>query len=271
MWAVRWMTEKDNLLELAIVHPPVFSEKYANSLYISDWLGPCAAEGRLRLWLLPDQFDGREWPRIATNPLRDDGVTWFSTNLPTAFLETPLSPPAWRGPSLPKAKLDAMRKDWKPLEFQKLSSDASATIHEYKGGAERNITDDFVLLSGQNCELLQIQDPYVLASQESCQSLIDLLNAFSKILAGNPAKVTLITLDTANRKLLDSVQKRMAKNSIDFTCKRIPRHGPGRRDSHDRRLLFTIEKKVTTVILTGGIDRYMDVRKECAVIIANQV
>ena len=270
LWAVGWMTTDDNILELAVVNPPVFDEKYTNSLYLADWLTPCAAEGRFKLWKLPSQFDGREWPRIVTNPYRDNGVSWFSTNLPSSFLETPLSPPAWRGPAFPKAKLDAMRSDWTPLEFQKLSSSAAATIREYKGGEVRNIEEDFVHLSGKHCDQLLIQDPYALASDTSHQALADLITSLCSILDGSPKTITLVTLDAADKKLLASLQKKMTDQDIDFECKRVPRHGPGRRDIHDRRLLFTINKKTTSVILTGGIDRYMDKHKECAVIVGNQ-
>lgn len=53
--------------------------------------------------------------------------------------------------------------------------------------------------------------------------------------------------------------------------KTTPRYGPNRRDFHDRRLVFIPDakrpQKRVTVLLTGGIDRYLEPRFECGVIV----
>ena len=50
-----------------------------------------------------------------------------------------------------------------------------------------------------------------------------------------------------------------------------PRYGPLRRDFHDRRIVFIADAKKplkrVTVLLTGGIDRYLESRFECGVIV----
>jgi hypothetical protein len=49
----------------------------------------------------------------------------------------------------------------------------------------------------------------------------------------------------------------------------VPTYGPGKRDFHDRRFVFQDEtdaKKRITVLLTGGLDRYMDAACECSLV-----
>jgi hypothetical protein len=51
---------------------------------------------------------------------------------------------------------------------------------------------------------------------------------------------------------------------------RVPAFGLGRRDLHDRRLVFKTAAKISKridVLLTGGIDRYMEARFETSVIV----
>jgi hypothetical protein len=51
----------------------------------------------------------------------------------------------------------------------------------------------------------------------------------------------------------------------------MPRYGPRRRDFHDRRVVFVPDikkpQKRITVLLTGGIGRYLEPRFECGIIV----
>ena len=93
------------------------------------------------------------------------------------------------------------------------------------------------------------------------------LEALRATCRNGPSKIRIITLDSTRRDLLQNANTLVKTQGMELNCSRVPKYGPGRRDIHDRRLTFVMEGQRTTVILTGGIDRYMDNRKECAVII----
>lgn len=270
LWLVRWLTEKERHLDIALTQPPLFSEKYPNALHLAKWLAPCADDGRLTLWQLPEQFDGRKWPRVMIDPLQDHGSCWFSTNLPPSFLETPLAPPAWQARPLPKTLFNRMRDGWKKLDFLALTVVAPATIREYSAGERRAFGDDFAFAVGQDITEIHVQDPYLLASQENFNLFLQFLENLRKICRSGPSAIQIVALDPAYKDLLQPLENSLKACAIRFGCTRIPKYGPGRRDIHDRRLTFVMGEQRTTVILTGGIDRYMDNRKECAVIIGKK-
>ncbi|MBT7064855.1 MAG: DUF1998 domain-containing protein [Verrucomicrobia bacterium] len=265
MWMVGWMTENGHRFDVAVSQPPVFSEMYANSLYIAEWLAPCARDGRFKLWQLPENFSGRAWPRLVTCS-DGDGASWYSTNLPSSFLESPLVSPAWRGIALSQSKLKSMRQGWTEIDLLSLTSPAAATINEYPRGAKRDTAADFAFAAGRKIERIGIRDPYALASPASSGSLVELLDLLVALSGRDVAGVELVTLESADRKCLAELKQLMDRRNIDFSCTMVPRSGPGRKDLHDRRLHFSFEDGEATAILTGGIDRYMDNRKECAII-----
>lgn len=270
LWLVRWLTEKDRHLDIAVTQPPVFSERYPNALYVAKWLAPCADDGRLTLWQLPPRFDGRKWPRIMIDPLQDNGSCWFSTNLPPSFLETPLAPPAWQARPLPRELFNEMRNAWKKLDFRALTASALATIREYAPGDARDLKEDFAFLQQQEASEIRIQDPYVLASESNYDLFVQFLDQVCSFCAATPARLQLVTLESASRPLVQRLSEKLKSENIEFRCSRVPRHGAGRRDLHDRRVVFALPSGERTVILTGGIDRYMDPKKECAVVVGRK-
>ena len=50
----------------------------------------------------------------------------------------------------------------------------------------------------------------------------------------------------------------------------VPKSGPHRVDFHDRRIVFQPDtvssRNRVTILLTGGVDRYMDKKYECGII-----
>jgi hypothetical protein len=94
------------------------------------------------------------------------------------------------------------------------------------------------------------------------------------LLVACPAKVELRTRvgEEPNQKLMiQDLEKWLKSKGASFSCQLVPVFGLGKKDFHDRRLVFQPEqsnpKKRITVLMTGGIDRYLDSKFECSIVI----
>jgi hypothetical protein len=70
--------------------------------------------------------------------------------------------------------------------------------------------------------------------------------------------------------MLDDLRRFVESNGCTFVGRLVPAFGPGRKEFHDRRITFVADtgkpQKKVTVLLTGGLDRYMEARFECSLV-----
>jgi len=261
-------------LEVALGQPPVFSPEVPGSLALWYELQPRLADGTLRLWRLPAGFDPQSWPRALVSPGRAGAIAWFTpVGVNTPFLMAPLPIPLWRGPGLTDESLAALRAGWQEMAAEPATPPADLTLREYRAGERRDLAGDFGFCRGLRFALLRIEDPYVLADHARYRALRDFLDELMKQLPSWPAKVAIKTryVETTEQKtLVSDLEKALQPHGTALDLRRVVVGGPRREDFHDRRLIFqadlTNPSKRVVVLLTGGLDRYMNSRFECGII-----
>jgi ssDNA-binding Zn-finger/Zn-ribbon topoisomerase 1 len=273
---VAWMAGAEGRqLELALAQPPVFSPEYAGTLALWYELQPRLADGSLKFWKLPRNFDARSWPRALTNPGRDGSVAWFtSSGLEAAFLDQPLPVPLWRSSGLNIDALHAFRENWEELKSLGPGKPTDLRLREYRAGESRDLTGDFEFCRGQAFALLRIEDPYTLASEGQYRALSRFLGGLGEIWQKWPIKFELKTRDSGSpeqKAMIADLEKTLKAHGSALNVRRVVTTGPHRTDFHDRRLIFqpnsADSRRRTTVLLTGGVDRYLDPRFECGIIV----
>jgi ATP-dependent helicase YprA (DUF1998 family) len=270
---VGWMTGGGRL-ELALVQPLVFSPEFSGSLALWHELQPRLADGSLKFWKLPRGFDAASWPRVMISPGRAGGVAWFTPRgVGAAFLDQPLPNPLWRAPRLTADTLKAFRDGWEELKISAPATPADLTLHEYRAGEPRDLASDFAFCRGQTFSLVRIEDPYVLAGEWQYRSLRSFLDKVAKLWQQWPTKLEIKTRDagTAEQKgMISDLEKALKPYGTALDVRRIVASGPRRTDFHDRRLLFQPDvnnpRKRIVVLLTGGVDRYLNPKFECGII-----
>jgi hypothetical protein len=125
----------------------------------------------------------------------------------------------------------------------------------------RQLARDFAFAKGKEFDRLTIDDPFALKSDSNAFCLRQLLEGLGKIWTKFPALLYIRTRyapetkqDQLEQELRRFAESRAGKLKVD----KIPSFGSGRRDLHDRRLVFTLSGKTpkrVEVLLTGGIDR----------------
>ncbi len=272
---VAWMAGADGRrLELALAQPPIFSPEFSGSLALWHELQPRLADGSLKFWKLPRDFDARSWPRALTNPGRNGGVAWFTPGgVSAAFLDQPLPAPLWRAPGFTTAALPAFRMGWEEIKVPAPAKPSDLTLREYRAGESRDLASDFAFCRGQSFSLLRIEDPYALADDWQYRSLCRFLDEVAKLWQKWPTKLELKTRDTGtpNQKgMITDFEKYLKPHSTALDVRRVVTSGPRRTDFHDRRLIFQPDinnpRKRVVVLLTGGVDRYLDLKFECGII-----
>jgi hypothetical protein len=70
--------------------------------------------------------------------------------------------------------------------------------------------------------------------------------------------------------MMADLEKALTTHGTALDVRRVVTTGPRRTEFHDRRLIFQPDaanaRRRITVLLTGGIDRYVDQRVECGII-----
>lgn len=273
---VAWLAAADGRrLELALAQPPVFSPEFAGSLVLWHELQPRLADGSLRFWKVPRDFDARSWPRALSNPGRNGGVAWFTpAGASVAFLEQALPGPLWKGPGFTAEALPALRAGWEELKVSAPAKPSDLTLREYREGESRDLVHDFSFCREQSFSLLRIEDPYALGDDWQYRSLRRFLEEIAKLWQNWPSKLELKTRDTGtpNQKVMISdFEKVLKSHGTALDVRRVVVTGPRRADFHDRRLIFQPDlknpRKRVIVLLTGGVDRYLDTKLECGIIV----
>ena len=116
-----------------------------------------------------------------------------------------------------------------------------------------------------------IEDPYALADDWQFRALCRFLQLLASLWQEWPTKLKIKTRDTGDQgKAMAELQLILKPHgtSVDVRC--VPAKGPYRVDFHDRRIIFQPDlnntRRRVTVLLTGGVDRYLDQRFECGII-----
>lgn len=270
---VAWMAGGGRL-ELALAQPPVFSPEFSGSLALWHELQPRLADGSLKFWKLPRGFDARSWPRALSNPGRTGGVVWFTpAGAAAAFLDQPLPEPLWKSSALSADAVSAFRGGWEELKVAAPATPANLTLREYRTGEARDLAGDFAFCVGRAFSLVRIEDPYLLADDWQYRALRRFLEGLAKLWQQWPTKLEIKTRDagTAEQKrMIADLEKVLQPHGTALDVRRIVTSGPQRTDFHDRRLIFQPDvnnpRKRVVVLLTGGVDRYLDQKFECGII-----
>lgn len=184
--------------------------------------------------------------------------------------------PLWRSPGLSTGELEKLRADWELLPDRLTEPGSKTTLYEYKQGDTRNLTRDFGFCRGKKFAVVRIDDPFALGAESAAASLKQFLGELHKLCGQWPDELKIHA-----RENMEFSGQPLAKTAVEkhlqavgvskASVKLMPRYGPKRRDFHDRRLVFIADakkpQKRVTVLLTGGIDRYLEPRFECGVIV----
>ena len=232
------------------------------------------ADGSLKFWKLPRGFDARSWPRVLSNPGRTGGVVWFTpTGVTAAFLDQPLPEPLWKSSALSADAVSAFRGGWEELKVSAPATPANLTLREYRTGEARDLAGDFDFCVGRAFSLVRIEDPYLLADNGQYRALCRFLEGLAQLWQQWPTKLEIKTRDagTAEQKgMIADLEKVLKPHGTALDVRRIVTSGPRRTDFHDRRLIFQPDvnnpRKRVVVLLTGGVDRYLDQKFECGII-----
>lgn len=271
---VSWMTA-GNTLEIALPEPPLVHADFPNSIWIAERLKTCIEDGSLRLCRLPVNFDPRQWPRAVVNPGRSGSHAFFTTSLAVdGFLDVPLSTPLWKGPSPNEAVLQAMRAGWVALDSKALRIPKDTMLFEYSAGQNRDYARDFSFCRSKSFAVVRIEDPFILKTDWNYKQLKRFLDAVLPLMAACPAKIELrtrVSEDPDQKMMIQDLEKWLKRKGATFSFQLVPVFGLGKKDFHDRRLVFQPEaastKKRITVLMTGGIDRYLDSKFECSLVV----
>jgi predicted nucleic acid-binding Zn-ribbon protein len=270
---IAWMRQK-RTLEIALLEPPLVHSDFPNSIWFAERLKTCMDDGRLKLWRLPATFDPKQWPRAVVLSGKSGGHTYFSSSLAgDGFLDQPLPTPLWKGPVLDAEAQNAMRVGWAAIASKALQLPKDTTISNYPAGAPRDLNRDFSFVAGKAYTTIRVEDPFVTKTEWNYKQLKRFIEMLFPFMAKAPERLILRTRhedDPAQKLMLQDLGKWLKDKHTQFEPDLVPTFGPGRKDFHDRRIVFFPDeknpRKRITVLMTGGIDRYLDPKFECSVV-----
>jgi hypothetical protein len=165
----------------------------------------------------------------------------------------------------------AFRAGWEEIRPTPPAKPADLILHEYRPGQARNVIGDFAFCRGQAFSVVRIEDPYLLSDSYRFDSLCRFLDELGKLWQKWPSKLEIKTRDTGDQgQIIARLQRLLSSRGTSVEVRRVPTRGPHRVDFHDRRIVFHTEngnqRRRVTVLLTGGVDRYLDPQFECGII-----
>jgi hypothetical protein len=278
---VSWMAGAEGRrLEIALAQPPVFGPDVSGSLALWHEIQPRLADSSLRLFKLPRGFDVSSWPRAHTDPGRDGGVAWFTpAGAATPFLDRPLPTPLWKAHGLAAEDLLAFRVGWEVIKVTPPAKPSELTLREYRMHEPRDPARDFDFCRGRSFSLLRIEDPYAVSAEFRYGTIKRFFKELAKLWRKWPATVELKIREEdaeAYPTAIEDLEKALKERGSALAVRHVARYGPGgRQDYHDRRVIFQSDDGVSprrvTVILTGGLDRYIADRFECGIIVFRDI
>jgi hypothetical protein len=122
--------------------------------------------------------------------------------------------------------------------------------------------------------LIRIEDPFVTKTEWNYKQLKRFLESLLALPSKCPSKILLRTRleeDPAQKLMIQDLEKWLKPKGVAFGFELIPPFGPGKKDFHDRKIILVPDeaapKKRIVVLMTGGIDRYLDAKFECTIIV----
>jgi len=268
-----WM-HKGGTLEIGITHDPMISADLPHTIRFARVLAPLLHSGQLKIYRLPLGVEPARLPRVIANPGKIDGLALFSIAVAdTNLLQSIVSTPAWHTTHGTDALCSEMMRGWQILPATALDLPRDITVYDYQPGQVRQFPRDFAFAKGKEFDRVTIDDPFVLKSDSNALCLRQLLDALDKLWVKFPALIHIRTRyapDTNQGQLEENLRRFSESRGGKLKVDKIPAFGAGRRDLHDRRLSFAIAGKTPKrieVLLTGGIDRYLEPRFETSVIV----
>ena len=173
-------------------------------------------------------------------------------------------------------ELQKLRAEWEPLPSRLTEPGTKTTLYQYSQGEDRNLDRDFAFCRGKKFARIVIEDPFAVGSAPAVASLKQFLGELRKLLGNWPDELILHARENVEFSDQQSAKATLEKylqaaGVSKVSVKLMPRYGPNRRDFHDRRIVFVADvkkpQKRVTVLLTGGVDRYLGPRFECGVIV----
>jgi hypothetical protein len=247
-----------------------------------EHLAPWLRDGSLKLFtaprptLLADRFQlramrGRSRIWVAS----DDDLPLFSGVLAGEMAELSVDECSRT------AEIEDWLGSWQPVEFQPLIAQPEVRFRSYKSGEARDLPYWFSPLAGGTIERLRVRDPYALNGERNRRTLVRFLAEFARITGDWPPVIEVLFMDPEDLPHSDglSVRQQDAALRRELQAHEKPagtdvRPCPIRRarqmDFHDREVVVEVISENGTryahrYALSGGIDRFLDPRYECAV------
>lgn len=269
-------------LDLCLSELPDFSAEKPGSLEVHEKLIPFAKERRLRLWQVPAGFDIRMHPRLILDPGTPDGAAFYSLDPePSGWLDSRgtksfIPGPAFKAPAVDASAWDSLRNAFAPPSTDPFALPKTLYLKHYRSGEPRSMATDFALCAKRQFELLRIEDPFVLAHATNYRHLLAFLEGLSRIWGGWP-KVIEVKFreaeDGSHLMMVEDFRRWLGNHRVSLETRPQPARGPERKYFHDRRMQFVLgtppKRKEAQVLLTGGIDRYMNSMVECSLVCQN--
>jgi hypothetical protein len=246
-----------------------------------EHLAPWLREGVLALFSAPRPapLAGRFAPRVMAGLNRawltgDGNLPLFSGLLSGDVAE--LTPEEGL-----EGEIGAWLRRWDPVDVERLTARPEVRFHGYKPGEVRDLMRWFGPLAGRTVERLRVCDPYVLNSERNRGALVRFLVDVARIAGDWPTVIEISFKDPADLRDGDGLSAAQQETALKrelqehgkpagTDVRACPvRHGR-RRDFHDRDVTALVvhpdgSREVHRYTLSGGIDRFMDTRYECAV------
>jgi hypothetical protein len=277
-WLIGWLAP-GRQMDIAVSDWPEFSSGQPSSLEIHAKLAPFAKEGRLRIWKLTSGIDLRMLPRVLLDPGNSGGSAFFSSNADVgSWLDQLVPAPAYRGPAWNHDRWIEMRDGWETHEGDPFRLPRKLTLRSYRGSEARCMISDFAFCAKRTFEKVIIEDPFVIAQSTNYHQLQCYLTELGAIWSAWPKELVLksrATEDGSHRLIIEDLRKWLLARGTVLRERIEPAKGPSRKYFHDRRIIFvggtTDKPKRATVLLTGGIDRYMNVSLESSIVVHDEL
>lgn len=266
-------------LDICLRELPDFSAEKPGSLEVHGKLLPFVKEQRLRLWKVPAEFDVRLHPRVILDPGTPDGAAYYSANAePLGWFDSLLAAPAFKGPALEGTMWSEIKDAFVVPSADPFELPKTLAVRNYQCGAQRTMSQDFAFCAKRQFELIRIEDPFVLSHSTNYLLLRAFFEELSKLWSRWPKAVEIKfreSEDGGHVATTEDFRKWLSAKGTTLKSLPQPAFGPTRKFFHDRRIKFVLgiapKQKMALVLLTGGVDRYMNNKVECSLVIQDEL
>lgn len=260
-------------LDLCLLERPSFESGAPASLEVREKLAAFAKEGRFRLWVVPHGFDVKAYPRVLLDPSKQNGSQFYSADTrPTGWLAEPVLAPAYKSTKIAEDCWQEMKDAFNQMPVSAFDLPKTLVVRHYACGEHREPAKDFGFLSKRRLDHVRIEDPFVLMHSTNYLHLRAMLEEFAKLWAAWPLEIQVKfrqSEDGSHLAIVEDLRRWLGQKGSSL--KAMPqRNDHTRKYFHDRRLIFIEsakpKEKKALVLLTGGVDRYMNPKVECSLV-----